>query len=319
MAPAPKPVTGSGTGERITVQAGTRRLTLSNLDKVLYPADGFTKGEVIHYYSRIAPVLLPHLAGRPVTTIRFPDGVDGEQFFEKNTPKGAPPWLPTTRLPSSGSRSGRGPGTIEYPLLDELAALVWIANLAALELHVPQWTIGPGPTRRPPDRLVFDLDPGPDTTIVDCCRVAERLREVLIADGLTPVAKTSGSKGMQIYAGIRTRQPERPSTYAKTLAERFAAQTPELVTATMAKNHRHGKVFIDWSQNNPAKTTIAPYSLRGREHPTVSTPITWDEVHTCHHPDQLVFTADNVLDRIDDHGDLFAIVITTRAALPKRG
>ncbi|GLZ37914.1 DNA ligase D [Actinokineospora sp. NBRC 105648] len=314
----PEPVTNAGTGERITVQAGKRRLTLSNLDKVLYPADGFTKGEVIHYYSRIAPVLLPHLAGRPVTTIRFPDGVHGEQFSEKNVPRGAPPWLPTARLARSGARSGLGPGTIEYPLLDELAALVWAANLAALELHVPQWTIGPGPTRRHPDRLVFDLDPGPGTTIVECCRVAERLRDVLVADGLTPVATTSGSKGMQVYAGILTRQPERPSTYAKALAERFAAQTPDLVTATMAKNHRHGKVFIDWSQNNPAKTTIAPYSLRGREHPTVSTPITWDEVDACRRPGQLVFTADDVLDRVGRSGDLFSVLSTKRAALPAR-
>jgi hypothetical protein len=179
-------------GQKVVVQAGKRQLTLSNLDKALYP-DGFTKGEVINYYSRIAPVLLPHLAGRPVTFIRLPHGVGGQQFFEKNVPKGAPEWLPTVTLPSSGSR-GHGE-TIEYVLLEELPALVWAANMAALELHIPQWTVAPDGARGTPDRLVFDLDPGPGTTIVECCRVAERLRELLLADGLTPFAKTSGSKG----------------------------------------------------------------------------------------------------------------------------
>jgi bifunctional non-homologous end joining protein LigD len=306
--PEPAPV-----GERITVQAGRRRLTLSNLDKVLFP-DGYTKGEVIHYYSRIAPVLLPHLAGRPVTFIRFPHGVGGQQFFEKNVAKGAPAWIRTAILPSSGSSSG----TIEYALLDELPALVWAANMAALELHVPQWTVGPGPARRNPDRLVFDLDPGPGTTIVECCRVAERLRDILVDDGLTPFAKTSGSQGMQLYCGIRTRSPERPSAYAKALAQRLTAETPDRVTATMAKAARPGKVFIDWSQNNPAKTTVAPYSLRGRDHPTVSTPITWDEVEACRRAAQLVFTADDVLDRVEEIGDLFADLAHTRVALPAR-
>jgi bifunctional non-homologous end joining protein LigD len=302
-------------GARIVVQAGQRQLTLSNLDKPLFP-DGFTKGEVIRYYSLIAPVLLPHLKGRPVTTIRFPHGVGRQQFFEKNVPRGAPDWLPTVTLPSSGSR-GSG-DTIEYALLEELAALVWTANLAALELHVPQWTVGPGPARRPPDRLVFDLDPGEGTTIVECARVAQRLHDILVDDGLTPIPKTSGSKGMQVYCGVRTRQPERTSAYAKAVAEQLSRETPELVVAKMTKALRTGKVFIDWSQNNPAKTTIAPYSLRGRDHPTVSTPITWNEVHACHHAQQLVFTADDVLDRVHEHGDLFAHLADTRATLPTR-
>jgi bifunctional non-homologous end joining protein LigD len=296
------------------VQAGKRQLTLSNLDKVLYPGNGFTKGEVINYYSRIAPVLLPHLRDRPVTFIRFPNGVGGQQFFEKNVARGAPSWLRTVLLPSSKSR-GRGE-TIEYLLLDDLPAMVWAANLAALELHVPQWTVGPGTTQRMPDRLVFDLDPGPGTTIVECCRVAERLYDVLVADGLTPLAKTSGSKGMQLCCGIRTRSPDRPAAYAKTLAQRLATETPALVTATMAKVQRTGKVFIDWSQNNPSKTTIAPYSLRGREQPTVSTPITWAEVRGCRRAQQLVFTADDVLDRVDELGDLLAALDDTRAPLP---
>ncbi|HWD03553.1 MAG TPA: DNA ligase D [Amycolatopsis sp.] len=301
--------------KKITVQAGKRRLELSNLDKALYP-DGFTKGEVINYYTHIAPVLLPHLAGRPVTVVRFPDGVNGQQFFEKNVARGAPAWLPTVRLPSSGSRSGRGEGTIDYVLLDELAALVWAGNMAALELHVPQWTIGRGSARKPPDLLVFDLDPGPGTSIVECCRVAERLRELLTADGLTPYAKTSGSKGMQLYCGIRTRNSDAPAAYAKRLAERLAEETPREVTAVMAKAQRAGKVFIDWSQNNPAKTTIAPYSLRGRERPTVSTPITWDEVGACRRAEQLMFTADDVLDRVDEFGDLLADISTTSARMP---
>ncbi|HET6708707.1 DNA ligase D [Amycolatopsis sp.] len=293
--PAPAPAVEP---QRITVQAGNRRLTLSNLDKVLYPADGFTKGEVINYYSRVAEVLLPHLAGRPVTFIRYPNGVEGQKWFEKNVPKGAPDWLRTARVAGTG-------GTIDYPLLDDLPGLVWAANMAALELHVPQWTVESG-ARRPPDRLVFDLDPGPGTTIVDCCRVAERLHDVLVADGLTPYAKTSGSKGMQLYCGIRTDDPAAPSAYAKRIAQRLAAETPESVTAVMAKAQRTGRVFIDWSQNNPAKTTVAPYSLRGRDHPTASAPVTWEEVRACRHVTHLTFAADDVLDRIDEYGDLLA-------------
>ncbi len=301
---------GPAVTQRVTVQVGERQLSLSNLDKGLYP-DGFNKGEVINYYSRVAPVLLPHLAGRPVTFIRYPNGVDGEAFFEKNVPRHAPDWVRTVRLPSSGSR-GTG-DHIDFVLIEDLPTLVWAANLAALELHVPQWTVHDD---RVPDRLVFDLDPGPGATVVECCRVAERLREILVADGLTPVAKTSGSKGMQLYAGIRATSAASPSAYAKALAERLADQTPELVVAKMAKNVRANKVFIDWSQNNPAKTTIAPYSLRGRAQPTVSTPVTWDEVRACRRPEQLVFTADDVLDRVEDVGDLFADLDGTGAVVP---
>jgi bifunctional non-homologous end joining protein LigD len=318
---APEPTLGRGGGEaaepvpqRVTVQVGQRRLSLSNLDKELYP-DGFSKGEVINYYSRVAPVLLAHLAGRPVTFIRFPDGVGRESFFEKNVPSHAPSWLRTVRLPSSGSRGGHG-DHIDFALLDDLPAVVWAANLAALELHVPQWTVDDDGTPQLPDRLVFDLDPGPDTTIVECCRIAERLHDILVADGLTPVAKTSGAKGMQLYAGIETERRGQPSEYAKALAEGLAAQTPDLAVAKMAKNLRRGRVFIDWSQNNPAKTTIAPYSLRGRDRPTVSTPVTWEEVRACRRPADLTFTADDVLDRVEDGPDLFAILARTRAPLP---
>ncbi|MEV4313911.1 DNA ligase D [Actinocrispum sp. NPDC049592] len=308
FSPDPQPARESN---RVTVRAGNRKLVLSNLDKALYP-NGFTKAQVIDYYSRIAPVMLPHIHGRPVTFIRFPDGVEGESFFEKNVPLGAPDWLPTVVLPSSGSR-GSG-DTIRYALLEELPALVWSANMAALELHVPQWTVAGG--RDAPDRLVFDLDPGPGTTIVDCCRVAERLGDLLEADGLTPFATTSGGKGMQLYCAIETDNRDRPSRYAKALAQKLARETPGRITATMAKTHRTGKVFIDWSQNNTAKTTIAPYSLRGREQPTAATPVTWDEVRGCRRPAQLVFTSADVLDRVAGSGDLFGDLADSRARLP---
>ncbi|WP_198680823.1 DNA ligase D [Lentzea terrae] len=299
-------------GTRVTVKAGSRTLSLSNLDKQLYP-DGTTKSEVISYYSRIAPVLLPHLRDRPVTFVRFPNGVHGQKFFQKNTDASAPAWLPTVPLRGGGSRKG-GDEIVRYPLLHELAALVWAANLAALELHVPQWTVENG-IRNTPDRLVFDLDPGPGTTIVDCCRVAERLHDVLTANGLVPVATTSGSKGLQIYAGIETTSTPAPSNYAKAIATAFERETPEQVTATMSKARREGRIFIDWSQNNPAKTTISPYSLRGRDEPTVATPVTWDEVRACRDPERLVFTLDEVLDRVTELGDLFAPTRTEVARL----
>jgi bifunctional non-homologous end joining protein LigD len=228
--------------------------------------------------------------------------------------RGAPDWLPTAVLTSTGSR-GRGE-MIEYPLIVDLPALVWAANLAALELHVPQWTVGPGGTRNLPDRLVFDLDPGPGTTVVECARVAERLREVLVADRLTPWAKTSGSKGMQVYCAIHTDTAEASSAYAKAVALRLARQTPDQVTATMAKAARSGRVFIDCSQNNPHKTTIAPYSLRGREYPTVSTPVTWDEVRACEQVEMLTFTAEDVLGRVDELGDVFAGLTGSGVSLP---
>ncbi|KJK43700.1 ATP-dependent DNA ligase [Lentzea aerocolonigenes] len=303
-------------GSRVKVKAGGRTLTLSNLDKPLYP-DGTAKSEVIAYYSRITPFLMPHLRGRPVTFVRFPNGVHGQKFFQKNTDASAPEWLPTVSLRGGGSRRGADADeVVRYALLEELAALVWAANLAALELHVRQWTVVGG-ARSLPNRLVFDLDPGPGTTIVECARVAERLREVLVADGLIPVATTSGSKGMQIYAGIETTSAQAPSAYARTIATAFEQETPQLVTATMAKARRDGKVFIDWSQNNIAKTTISPYSLRGRDAPTVATPVAWDEVRGCREPEQLMFAADDVLDRTADHGDLFAPVEHDRAALPR--
>lgn len=291
-------------GDDVLVAVDGRRLRLSNLDKVLYPDDGFSKGEVINYYSRIAPVLLPHLVDRPVTLRRYPDGVTGMSFYEKNTARHAPEWVRTVTVDTPSST--RGFESLDFAIVCDLPTLVWAANLAALELHVPQWTVGARGARRNPDRLVFDLDPGAPATIVECCRVACLLRTELEADGLRPVAKTSGSKGMQVYCTVTTASPERTSAYAKALAERLAAAHRDLVVAKMAKNLRTGKVFIDWSQNNQFKTTVAPYSLRARDHPTVSTPITWAEVENCRRPEDLVFTADEVLARVDARGDLFA-------------
>jgi bifunctional non-homologous end joining protein LigD len=290
--------------ERVTVEVDGRQLTLSNLDKVLYPATGFTKGEVIDYYTRIAPVLLPHLAERPLTVKRYPNGVDGQFFFEKNAARGTPSWVRTVTLPVPGSTKNRE--TIDYVVVEELAALVWLANLAALELHVPQWRVPPRGRKPRTDLIVFDLDPGPPASIAECCKVALELRELLTADGLTAVAKTSGSKGMQVSAPVSVDDPESPSRYAKALAEQLETQHPELVVSRMSKSLRPSKIFVDWSQNNPAKTTVAPYSLRAREEPTVSTPVSWDEVAS---GETLRFTAPEVLDRVSEHGDLFAGVL----------
>jgi bifunctional non-homologous end joining protein LigD len=290
--------------ERITVDVDGRHLSLSNLTKVLYPEAGFTKGEVIDYYSRIAPVLLPHLADRPLTVKRYPNGVDQHFFFEKNAPRGTPDWVRTVTLPVPGSTKNRE--TIDYVVVAELPTMVWLANLAALELHVPQWQV-PRRARTPrTDIVVFDLDPGPPATIAECCEVAVALRAVLEEDGLAPVAKTSGSKGMQVSAPVSVDDPELPSKYAHVVAKRLEAEHPDLVVSRMTKSLRPHKIFVDWSQNNPAKTTVAPYSLRARPYPTVSTPLTWDEVASGGH---LSFTADEVLARVDEHGDLFGSVL----------
>lgn len=290
--------------ENVLVAVDGRTLRLSNLDKVLYPEDGFSKGEVINYYSRIAPVLLPHLADRPVTFRRYPNGVSAQSFYEKDAGRHAPNWVRTVTVTTPGS--SRGAETLDFAVIRDLPTLVWAANLAALELHVPQWTVGSRGARHDPDRLVFDLDPGEPASVVECAEVALRLREELEADGLTAVAKTSGSKGMQVYCAVTTTAPKITSDYARTLAEKLEAQAPKQITARMTKTLRPGKVFIDWSQNNPNKTTVAPYSLRARVRPTVSTPLTWREVERCRKVSDLVFTADEVLDRVDDHGDLFA-------------
>ncbi|PZS27187.1 MAG: ATP-dependent DNA ligase, partial [Pseudonocardiales bacterium] len=271
-------------------------------------------GEVIDYYTRIAPVLLPHLVDRPLTVKRYPNGVDEKFFFEKNAARGTPDWVRTVTLPVPGSTKNRE--TIDYVIVEELASLVRLANLAALELHVPQWLV-PRRARKPrTDLLVFDLDPGPPATIVECCQVALLLREALGADGLQSWAKTSGSKGMQLYVPLKETDAERTWAYSRELAQRLERDHPDLVVWKMTKALRPGKVLVDWSQNSAAKTTIAVYSLRARPHPTVSTPITWDEVEGCQRPTDLVFATDDVLGRYDEHGDLFAPLLDTRQKLP---
>ncbi|MET0235701.1 MAG: non-homologous end-joining DNA ligase [Kibdelosporangium sp.] len=278
------------------VEVDGRRLKLSNLEKVLYPESGFTKGQVIDYYARIAPVLLPHLAGRPVTLRRYPNGVDGQSFYEKNVARHAPEWVRTERLPTPGSAKGNE--FLDFVLVEDLSTLAWVANLAALELHVPQWRIG-----AEPDLLVFDLDPGAPATVVECCQVALWLREELAEGGYDAWPKTSGSKGMQLYVPVEPGEVD-TSAHARKLAERLAKLYPRQVVATMAKAQREGKVFIDWSQNRPAKTTVAPYSLRAKPMPTVSTPVTWQEVEECEHVADLTFTADEVRARVEQFGDL---------------
>ncbi|QYC44832.1 Putative DNA ligase-like protein [Nonomuraea coxensis DSM 45129] len=288
--------------KKVPVKVDGRELTLSNLDKVLYPDCGFTKAEVIDYYTRIAPVLLPHLAGRPLTVKRYPNGVTGQFFFEKNAPEHTPDWVRRVNLPAPGSTKNRE--SIDFALVEDLPTLVYYANLAALELHVPQWRVDDDGEALPPDTIVFDLDPGAPATIVQCAEVALMLREALKAEGLAARPKTSGSKGMQLCADWDC--GEEPSAYARKLARLLEKEHPKQVVSVMAKAARPGKVFIDWSQNNPAKTTVAPYSLRARERPTVSTPLTWKEVESCEHPEDLVFTAPDVLARAENRGDLFA-------------
>ena len=295
-------------GSKVVVDVEGRQVALTNLEKVLYPQVGFVKAQVVDYYTRIAPVLLPHLADRAVTRKRYPDGVEGQVFFEKNAPRGTPEWVRTETLPSPGSSKGRE--TIDYVVVGDLATLVWTANLASLELHTHMWRVdaaGPQPAQQPPDLVVFDLDPGPPATVVECCRVAELLCPLLEADGLTPVAKTSGSKGLQLYARAgHLTSAEQTSAYAKGLAQRLEKERPELAVHRMTKALRPGKVLVDWSQNSAAKTTVSVYSLRARERPTVSTPVTWEEVEACHSPEDLVFTSDDVLARVDRLGDLFS-------------
>ncbi|MGM1063734.1 non-homologous end-joining DNA ligase [Saccharothrix sp. Mg75] len=292
------------TSEAVVLVEG-RRVGLTNLDKVLYPGVGFTKAEVVDYYARVAPVLLPHVRDRPVTVRRFPDGVGGRSFFEKNVPSHAPEWVRTVRVPTPGS--AKGAEFADFVVVDGLATLVWLANLAALELHVPQWVVGARGARRSPDLVVFDLDPGEPATVVECCRVACRVREVLEGDGLVARVKTSGSKGLQVYASVRVSSPERTSRYARSVALRLAEESPDEVVWRMTRSLRPGRVLVDWSQNNPGKTTVAPYSLRAREVPSVSTPVSWAEVEGCRSPGDLVFLAEEVLERVAADGDLFAV------------
>jgi bifunctional non-homologous end joining protein LigD len=296
----------------VDVEVEGRQLKLSNFDKVLYPEAGFTKGQVIDYYTRIAPALLPHLRRRALTLKRYPNGVDGQFFYEKNCPKHRPAWVETLSV-----WSARNKADVSYCLIDELAGLVWVANLASLELHT---SLAAAVDVQQPTTLVFDLDPGPPATAVECGRVAFWLREVLDEMGLQVFPKTSGSKGLQLYVPLNT-----PVTYNETkpfahaLARLLEQRHPGEVLSVMAKDRRKGKVFIDWSQNDDSKTTVCVYSLRARPRPTVSTPVTWDEVAAAvdaGDPNLLVFEAADVLERVERDGDLFAPVAELEQSLP---
>ena len=303
-------------GSSRQVDVDGRELKLTNLDKVLYPATGFSKGEVVDYYAKVADAIVPHLSGRAVTLRRFPEGVDDldAAFFEKRCPKHRPEWVETTRV-----KAGPNAGYIDFCVCDGRPTLVWMAQLAAIELH-PSLSLGSEHSR--PTVVAFDLDPGPPAGIVKCSRVALRLRELLAQLELECFAKTSGSKGMQLYVPLNTPTSyERTRPFAQAIARLVAKQSPDEVLAKMGKKtDRSGKVLIDWYQNNERKTTISVYSLRARERPTASTPITWDEVEQAaanDDPDSLVFEASEVLERIEEHGDLFAPVLELQQQLPE--
>ncbi len=293
----------------VEIEIEGRHLTLSNLDKVLYP-DGFTKAQVIDYMARIAPVAVPHLTGRALTFRRYPDGSDTKGFFEKRCPGHRPPWLGVALGP--GDRKGG----IEYCRIDETAAMVWAANMAALEIHAPMALASDLDV---PRTLVFDFDPGAPAGIQDCCEIAIAARQVLDSVDLRGWCKTSGSKGLQMYVPLNTpgATHDGAADFALAVGQLLERQLPDRVTTIMAKAERPGKVFIDWSQNALHKTTIAPYSLRARPTPTVSTPVAWAEVEAAAERTlDLTFTASDVLERVARHGDLFAEVLTTEQVLP---
>jgi bifunctional non-homologous end joining protein LigD len=287
-----------------------RRVKLSNLDKVLWPKTGFTKGEALHYYSQVADVLLPHVRDRPASFLRFPEGVDGERFFAKNAPSGTPEWVSVHDVKLKNT-------TTHHVLVQDLPTLLWAVNLAS-ELHVPQWTVAKrGKDRDVSDRIVFDLDPGPPATVVECCEAALLLRDALREDGLDAWPKTSGSKGLHLYVPLKGASADDTSAYAKSLARRLEEEHPKLIVHKMAKDLRPRKVFVDWSQNSRSKTTVAPYVVRAKERPTVSTPLTWDEVEGCEDPEEVAFLPDEVQERIEEHGDLLADLFERGFDLPE--
>ena len=291
-----------------------RKLPVSNLKKILYPKTGFTKGQVIDYYIRIAPVLLPHVKDRPLTMKRYPNGVDGMFFYEKNCPSHRPSWVRTTKVWSEGNQRD-----MHYCLAQDLPTLVWAANLADLELHT---SLARKKDVARPTMMVFDLDPGPPADIVQCCQVGLWLRDLLGKMKLESWAKTSGSKGLQIYVPLNTAATfDQTKTLARALAEHLERAHPELVVSKMLKSLRGGKVLVDWSQNDEHKTTVNVYSLRAKDQPTVSTPVTWEEVAAClkkKKPDLLSFVTEQVLQRVEKQGDLFAPVASLKQKLPKK-
>ena len=296
----------------VEVEVEGRALRLSNIAKVLYPASGFTKGQVIEYYRRISPVLLPHLRQRPLTLKRYPNGVDRGFFYEKNCPSHRPVWIPTVAI-----WSGRNQADVNYCLVDDLPSLVWVANLASLELHT---SLSLAADPKTPTMMVFDLDPGLPAALPECVQVGLWLRELFDDLGLRCFPKTSGSKGLQLYVPLNT-----PASYGETkpfahaVARLLETRHPELVVSSMKKELRTGKVLIDWSQNDAAKTTVCVYSLRARERPTVSTPVSWEEVEAVAagtEPETLVFDADQVVERVGRHGDLFSPLLEMEQILP---
>lgn len=295
------------------VEIQGRKLKLSNLEKVLYPATGFTKGQVIDYYARIAPVLVPHLAGRPLTLKRYPNGVDSEFFFEKNATQHRPDWVKTAPIWSEGNHRN-----VNYILANDLPTIVWIANLAGIELH-PSLSLAKDITC--PTMMVFDLDPGPPANIVQCCQVAFWLRDIFSQIGLESFPKTSGSKGLQIYVPLNSKTHyDQTKSFAHALARLLEQEHPELIVSDMKKALRTGKVLVDWSQNDEHKTTVAVYSLRAREAPTVSTPVKWEEVEQAlkkKDANLLRFESGQVLERVEKFGDLFAPLLRLKQKMPK--
>lgn len=290
---------------------GGTKIDVTNLDKVLYPKIGFTKGQVIDYYVRISPVLLPHLKDKPITLKRYPDGVEGFVFYEKKCPAHRPAWIKTATVPRIEG------GEINYCVMNDLPALIWAANLADLELHT---FLHKAPAIERPTALAFDLDPGAPADVITCCQVALWLKKLFDRIGLQSFPKTSGSKGLQIYIPLNSAVTyEKTKLFAHAVAESLERQFPETVVSKMQKILRKGKVFVDWSQNDEHKTTVNVYSLRAKEHPTVSTPVTWEEIVSAlkkKNARQLVFEAEDVLKRVKKHGDLFAPVLTLKQKLP---
>ncbi len=296
------------------LSVGDRKIQVSNLDKVLYPKAGFTKGQVIDYFIRVAPVLLPHLRDRPLTMKRYPDGVEGEFFYEKNCPSHRPKWVQTAQVWSESNDR-----MMNYCLVQDLPTLVWAANLADLELHT---SLSRKNNIERPTMMVFDLDPGAPADIVQCCQVGLWLRDLLGNMKLKSFPKTSGSKGLQVYVPLNTSVTyDQTKDLSRALAQHLEGEHVDLVTSNMSKAVRKGKVFVDWSQNDEHKTTICVYSLRAREEPTVSTPVGWDEVENClkkKKADLLKFQSDKLIARVEKRDDLFEPVEELKQKLPKK-
>lgn len=298
--------------KKSTLEIGGTTIDVSNLDKVLYPQTGFTKGQVIDYYIKISPALLPHLKDRPLTLKRYPEGVEGFFFYERQCPGHRPAWIKTTKVPKTEG------GEVNYCVINSLAALIWAVNLADLELHT---FLHRAPKIERPAAVAFDLDPGAPADIVDCCRVGLWLKEIFDSLKLKSFPKTSGSKGLQVYVPLNTATTyERTKEFAQAIAGKLAREFPEIVVAKMQKSLRKGKVLVDWSQNDGHKTTVCAYSLRAKEHPTVSTPVTWDEVQNAvkkKSAKRLTFETDETLKRVGKRGDLFEPVLKLKQKLPR--